>query len=266
MFRPNLVPATPENREALKKWLAPLNSTPSVVGKIDNLPGRYDPREYEASELTRLYYWVRPIQAAMEQKADNIFVLCSGYGHQIPPEEEIMRRQGIESKDEWMLGRGWGPERVAIYDRERQQWRDKARQKLAKENAARKAAGQPPKFIADSHWWYYMTTELNWDIPDDKPQFWKEYARFGYKPEELIDHFDAIYTFNYVPQKLPKPAIHIVKLIASDGSSIDPPGGDGPTFQYNSLKKIPKEFKGRFEHLQGAETVEALLKNNDLDE
>jgi len=263
MFRPQLVPATPENREALRKWLAPLNSTPSVVGRIDNLPGKYNPpRKYEESELSKLYYWMRPLQAAMEQRADNIFILCSGYGHQVPPEEEIMRRRGIESKDEWMESRGWDKEKIAKFDRERQEWLAKARKSLAEENAARKAAGQPPKFVAD--WWYYMRQELKWDVPYDKPVLWMEYARFGYTPEELVDHLDAVYTFNYVPQKLSKPAVHIVKLIASDGSAIDPPGGESQTAFYNYLKRIPKEFGGRFETLQGAETVEDLLKNNDL--
>lgn len=263
MFSPKLVPATPENRVALKKWLAPLNSTPSVVGSIKNLPGRYNPpRQYEESELSRMYYWVRPIQAAMEQKADNIFVLCSGYGHQVPPEAEIMKRRDIESKAEWQESRGWNAERIAKYDRERQEWLAKARQKLAAENAARKAAGQPPKFVAD--WWYYMRHEQKWDVPSDKPDLWREYARFGYTPDELTDHFDAVYTFNYVPQKLSKPSLHIVKLIASDGSSIDPPGGDSQTTFFNYLKRIPKEFSGRFETLQGAGTVEDLLKNNDL--
>ncbi len=265
MFRPSLVPATPENREALKQWIAPLNSTPSVVGKLSNLPGKYTPpREYEESELTRMYYWVRPVQAAMEQKADNIFILCSGYGWQRVPDEELLRRQNIESEAEWQKSRGWDAERIAKFDRDRQQWLAKARQALDKENRARAAAGQPPKFVADSHWWYYMTQELRWDIPDDKPMLWREFAPYGYDPEVLIEHFNAVYTFNYVPQKLSKPAIHVVKLIASDGTSVDPPGGDAQTFQFNSLKRIPKAFGGRFETLQGAETVEDLLKNNNL--
>lgn len=264
MFRPQLVPATPENRAALKKWLAPLNSTPSVVGRIDNLPGKYNPpRKYEESELTRMYYWVRPIQAAMEQKADNIFVLCSGYGWQRVPTKEIMHRHDIESEQEWQKSRGWNAERIAKYDRNRQEWLAKAHQQLAEENRARAAAGQPPKFVAD--WWYYMRQDLKYDVPSDKPELWKEFAPFGYTADELIDHFNAVYRFNYVPQKLPKPAIHIVKLIASDGSVIDPPGGTAETAFYNYLKRIPKAFGGRFETLQGAETVEDMLKNNDLE-
>ena len=265
MFQPKLVPATPENREAVKKWLAPLNSTPSVVGRIDNLPGAYrPPRKYEGSELTQMYYWVRPIQAAMEQRADNIFVLCSGYGWQRVPDDEVMERFDIESKAEWLEAKGWDAERIAKFDRERADWLARARQRLAEENHARQKEGLPPKFIADSHWMYYMREELKWDVPDDQPRLWQLVDYGSYQPEWIIDHFNAVYTFNYVPQKLPKPAIHIVKLIASDGTPIDPPGNDSQAFQYVSLKKIARAFDGRFEHLQGAETMEDLLKNNDL--
>jgi hypothetical protein len=265
MFQPRLVPATPENREAIKKWLAPLNSTPSVVGRIDNLPGAYrPPRTYENTKIDRMYNWVRPVQAAMEQKADNIFVLCSGYSWQRVPDETIMRIFDIESEAEWLESRGWSQERIAKFDRERQEWLAKARQALAKENQARQAKGMPPKFVADTQWMYYMREELRWDVPDDKPRLW-ELVDYGvYKPEWIIEHFERVYEFNYIPEKLSKPAIHIVKLIASDGTPIDPPGDAGRAHYYVSLKKVARAFGGRFEHLQGAKTIEDLLKNNDL--
>ncbi len=263
MFSPKLVPATPDNRDAVKKWIAPLNATPAVVGKIDNLPGQYRPPvEYEDTPIDILYDWVRPVQAAMEQKADNIFVLCSGYGWQWVSDQAIMKRFDIDSKEEWLEGRGWDAERVAKFDRERREWLAKAHQKLAEENEARKAAGQPPKFVQD--WWYYMIEDLRWTVPNDKPYLRQLLSHEIYEPEWIIDHLNRVYEFNYVPSKLKKPAVHIVKLIASDGSPVDPPGGDGPTFRYISLKKIAKAFGGRFEHLQGAETVEDLLKFNDL--
>jgi hypothetical protein len=85
-----------------------------------------------------------------------------------------------------------------------------------------------------------------------------------YKPEWIIEHFERVYEFNYIPEKLSRPAIHIVKLIASDGTPIDPPGGPAQAHLYVSLKKVARAFGGRFEHLQGAGTVEDLLKNNDL--
>ncbi|QHI70757.1 hypothetical protein [Tichowtungia aerotolerans] len=265
MFQPKLIPATPENREAVKKWLAPLNSTPSVVGRIDNLPGAYrPPRQYDDGSLSRLYYWVRPVQAAMEQKADNIFILCSGFGWQPVPDAEIMERFDIDSKEKWMESRGWDADRIATFQRKRAGILASARQKLAEENKARQEKGLPPKFVADGHWMYYMREELKWDVPDDIPKLWQLVNHGSYQPEWIIDYFNAVYTFNYVPQKLPKPAIHIVKLIAADGTPIDPPGNDAQTFQYTSLKKTARAFDGRFEHLQGAATMEDLLKNNDL--
>ena len=262
MFSPKLVPATPDNRESVKKWIAPLNSSPSVVAKLDRLPGEYrEPREYEDSELDRLFAWVRPIQAAMEQRPDNIFLLCSGYGIPRPTEEFLMEKYDIEDKDKWFEAKGWSAERLANYYRDRDERFAKARKVLAEENRARAAAGKPPKIVQD--WWYYTREELKWAW-EDRPHLYELAPNHIVEPDWVIEHFEAVYEFNYVPQKLPKPAIHIVKLIASDGTPVEPPGHEGCAYRLIALKKIPRAFKGRFELLQGAETEEDLLKNNDF--
>ncbi|QHI70756.1 vWA domain-containing protein [Tichowtungia aerotolerans] len=262
MFRSKLVPATPENREAVKQWIAPLNSTPSVVARLNRLPGTYrEPRKYEDSPLYHLFGWVRPIQAAMEQRADNIFVLCSGYGIPRPSKEFLLKKYDVDSEEEWLESRGWGADRVAGYERKRAEILARARQKLAEENRARQAGGQPPKIVQD--WWYYIRNELKWDW-QSMPHLYELAPNNIVEPDWVIEHFEAVCRFNYAPQKLPNPAIHIVKLIAEDGTPIEPPGNEGCAYRFVSLKKIPRAFKGRFELLKGAKTMEDILKNNDL--
>ncbi len=263
MFSPKLVPATPDNREAVKKWIAPLNSSPAVVAKLDQLPGQYrPPYKYEASPLDHPYPFVQAIQAAMEQKPDNIFLLCSGYGIPRPSEPTIMKKNDIDSKEEWLERKGWDAERIQNHVRERREQIARAKQTLAKENEARKAAGQPPKFVQD--WWYYIRHELKWPISPEMPHLYSLVPHGMVPPEWFIEHLEVVYEFNYVPQKLPKPAVHIVKLIASDGTPYELPGGDGSAFRLISLKQVPRAFKGRFELLRGAESMEDILKNNNL--
>ena len=264
MFSPKLVPATPENREAVKKWIEPLNRSPSVVARLDSLPGKYEPPyEYEESgPMQQLLFWMRPVQAAMEQKADNIFVLCSGFLYAFPSTEEILADKGLESEEKWLASQGWGPEKLSQWERDWQNWLNKARKQLADENRERSKQGKPSKVVAD--WRYYMRYELKWPIPDDRPRLYQTYYPTGYPADWVLEHLEAVYEFNYVPAKLKKPAIHFVKLIASDGTPIDPPGTEWPAARFVNLKKIPRAYKGRFELLQGAETEEDLLKNNDL--
>jgi len=255
MFRPNLVPATPGNRKALKTWFAPVNASPAVVGNIKNLSGEYRPsRKYEDSPLEGgrgLDGWFRPTQAAMEQKADNIFILTDGWGHHIMDEEDILRVNGLNSVAEWLESIGWTAERIELHKKEREVYRDKARKALAEENKAREKAGKPKKFI--KNWQNYMGQDLKFNLPDGPPNF---RTRFDgrYAPEHIIEHLDMVYNFNYVPQKLDKPSIHMVKLIASDADKTTDA----------ELKKIPKAFRGKFEILRGAKTMEDLLKYNEI--
>lgn len=269
MFRDKLVPATPENKAAVKEWLAPVNKTDDVVEKIGNMKVQYkEVRQYEDSPLyfdgkSEIQHFVRPIQAAMEQKADNIFVLTGGYGTHHVSTEVVMKRHNIQSEQEWLTAKGWPPERVAENEKEQEELIKKARKRLAEENAAREADGKPKKFISDI--WEYIHEELNWTF--DRPPSIRDYfMKYGYPPEDLIEHLEAVYRYNYIPQQLDRPKIHMVKVISSDGSPVDWPGGERQTFEFNSLKKIPKAFGGRFDLLRGAKTMEDLLRYNDVEE
>ena len=255
MFRPNLVTANPENKKALKKWFDPVNKTPDVVGEINNLSGEYKSlHKYEGSSLEgerALRGWFLPAQAAMEQKADNIFILTDGWGVHIMDVEDVLRVNGLNSVAEWHESVGWNAERIALHKKEKAVLIARAEKRLAKENKEREKEAKPKKFI--SSWHTYMKNELKYNLLDGPPLFMKRFSG-RYTPQQVIDHLDMVYNFNYVPQKLAKPSIHMVKLIASDSSNTTDA----------ELQKIPKAFRGKFEVLRGAKTMENLLKYNDI--
>lgn len=188
----------------------------------------------------------------MEHRADNIFILCSGWGTHFICDENInkMFRVNLDDMQEWLTSKGWPPERVAANKKEREAVEEEARAILAKENAARKEKGLPPRIVARSEWKGYIRDELKLPLPPDVP---RKPVRRRYDADEIIEHLDAVYTYNYKPRKLDRPKIHMVKLIAADDTS----GEDAPL-----LKKVAREFDGRFELLRGANTMEDLLKHN----
>ena len=262
MFRSKLVPANPANRAALKKWIAPLNADANNVDNLDDLPGRYDaPKDYDNDRIKTPYAWIRPVQAAMEQKADNIFVLCSGYGSQKADDDVLLEMYGFESEAEWQLSQGWDAERLANVKRHNDGLIADAKKLVEEKNKELRAAGKPPLII--QNWSAHVASTLGWDWLHSPSLVTKDHP-YGVDGEWIIDYLEGVYEYNYLPDKLKKPAVHVVKLIASDGSGVDDYGGDGDryTFRYTQLKKIPKAFRGEMELLRGADSIDDLLRSN----
>jgi hypothetical protein len=260
MFRPQMVPATPENKAALKAWLVPLNATPDSTGDIKGLGTEYIPVvQYDSVIQTEAMQWLKPAQAAMEQHADNIFILCSGWGdHTISPARKAeLFGLDADQQEAWLTSKGWPPDRVQRSKDKMDELKAKAEKILAEENAARAKKGLPPKIIAGgSVSWSYMFNELKLTQPEMPPDMTYELARHYYEVDEVIGHLDAVYKYNYIPQKLDKPKVHVVELIAADENPSDQ--GDKLIF----LQKIAQSFKGRFMFLRGAKTMELLIKYN----
>lgn len=273
MFRPKPVPATPENREAVTEWYSKVNETPKSVGSLDGMGAGeatfYTPRiKYEDSRIgDNISSWMRPVQAAMEMKADNIFVLCSGWGLHIASDELREKLYGVKFPDhsEWLKKKGWTKEKQAEYDAEWARIKPLAQEAMRKENEARKAKGLPPKIGNDDLKGYAAKMGLklppkpksmSWELPDKK-----------HRPIELTKHLNVVYEYNYKPNKLRKPTVHFVKLIAEDGKAYSTEGSDQSVKKreraYNSLLKMSKEFGGNLELLRGAKRVEDLIKYNE---
>jgi len=258
-FSSKLLPATTENKEALKAWLDPVNSDPKTVGQIENLENYSSDVEYETPIESRARSWVEPVQAAMEQKADNIFILAAGWGGHTRPAEL--------SKEEfaaWLENQGWPPNRVDAYYELEDERSEKAHELLAKENKARARKGLPPRIVAQ-FWRYEKEMESQLPRLPPGPPIYQPKQGWSYSCDEVIEHLNGVYKYNYIPEKLKKPKVHFVQLIAKDAEE---GGGDEVEAERRmNMRRVARAFKGDFEFLRGANTMEDLLKyNRTLDE
>lgn len=261
MFRSEPVPATPENKQAIKDWLAKVNDTPADAGKIDNLGIGYSPSiDYKDSMIKdEAANWLKSIQAAMEQRADTIFVLTSGWGHHLMSEE---RRAEIfeydpDQEEEWLRKQGWPPSRIRERQEKIAELDAKAREILEEENEAREKKGLPPKIIAPGGFWNYRVNELGLEDPPGPPDMMEAVgASYEYTLDQIIKHLEIVAEYNYRPHKLPDPELHIVNLIAADANPSDQ--GDDIT----SMRETAQAFGGDLEFLRGAESMENLIDLN----
>lgn len=239
MFRPQPVPATQANRDALKVWLEPVNRDPHNVGQVS--AGYRPSTVYRSAISGSVRHWLKAVQAAMEQTADNIFVLCAGYGRY-----SVSGPRPAVERDE---------QRMAEYRAKLDALNDRARKMLEAENQAREAKGLPPKIVYD--WNSYVTEELRLVFPDAPPATLAGSAPADRQPEELvIEHMDMVWSTHYTPQELMPPRVHFVYLIAQDSSL------HTGYLDIMALKKTAQFFRGDFEFLRGAKTMQNLLIGN----
>ncbi|HNX53134.1 MAG TPA: hypothetical protein PLD51_02840 [Pontiellaceae bacterium] len=247
MFRPQPVPATQANRDALKAWLAPINSDPHNVGQVAS---KYRSSVQYKSEIGgRARHWLKAVQAAMEQTADNIFVLCAGFGQYSAPSVRADGPPRKVERDENQMAEY--REKVAAVN-------EKARKAFDAENAARAKKGLPPKIVYD--WNDYMTQELRLVMPDPPPATGAENGGSGRTPTEpeklVLDHMDAVVACHYTPQKIMPPRVHFVYLVAADASL------SAGYLDLMALEKTADAFRGEFELLRGAKTMKNLIRYN----
>jgi len=251
-FSPQLLPATTENKEALKAWLDPVNSDPTKIGQIDDMKNYSSDFEYETPIETRARSWLQPTQAAMEQKADNIFILAADWGSHGRPVDQ----SGVA---DWLEERGWPPKRVEEHKKLVDEREEEALKLLEKENKARAKKGLPPRIVAA--FWRYIEEKKSQlpRLPPGPPIYHPE-SGWGYTLEEVLEHLDGVYEYNYIPEKLKKPKIHFVQLLARDAD--EGSGNETEMERRMNMRKVAREFKGDFEFLRGANTMEDLLKYN----
>ena len=247
MFSSTLLPATVENKAALKKWLEPVNSNPKTVGQIENLGNYSPPFEYETEVGSKVQSWLKAAQAAMEQKADNIFILVPGWGRHDRPVDLSLR-------EKWFEEHGWPKERRQRYDDREKERMKKAEALLEKENKARTKKGLPPRIVSSM---YSYKNEVKAQLPPSLPAPPQPDIEYFFNEDEIIDHLESVYKFNYIPTKLKKPKIHFVQLIAADADKI-------LTDDVKKLKEVTREFRGDLDYLRGAKTMEDLIKYNDV--
>ncbi|MCF7849353.1 MAG: hypothetical protein K9M45_10915 [Kiritimatiellales bacterium] len=255
MFKPQMVPATEANRDALKAWFDPINKTPASVGALKKQANYKPNREYDSVYAKEPRDWALGATAAMEQTPDNIFILGSGWNRQeiSQKRQEEMFHPG-KTREQWLKSEGWSMEQAEKADAEYDAQREKAKKMLEVENKARAEKGLPKKFI---HNWFTYMKELDWEIPQQAPR-----PRNHYEYDEVMDHVKAVATFNYKPKDLAPPKIHYVFLVPSNYKVNS--GDEAEVERVQNLKKMTATFKGRFEYLRGAKTMENLLNLNPL--
>ena len=247
LFRPKVVPATPENRDALKKWLEPINSNPHDVGRV---AGEYRPSvDYDSYLGSAVHQWLLAVQAAMELNANTIFVLCGAVGQYTAPRSGGGSSGGtVEPPD---------PEEMAEYRQELAEIQAKAKAVFEKENKARAEKGLPPKIVYN--WNRYITEELRLRLPD-RPRGTvtggsgiSSPAERNKKRLELVqDHIDAVRSVQYVAKNLRDPTLNFVYLIARDARRFA---------EYDdimTLRRVADEYRGEVEMLRGAKTMHNL--------
>ena len=240
MFRPQPVPATQAHRDALKAWLVPINSDPYHVGQVAS---KYrSPYVYHSDIGGAARGWLKAVQAAMEQTADNIFVLCASFGRYSisAPQSSVKRDEG----------------RMEEYRAKLKAVNEKATQAFEAENEARASKGLPPKIIYD--WNHYMIQELHLVLPDSPPAIGAGVSQAADRlPEDLVlDHMDAVWSYNYTPKELAAPRVNFVYLIAADASLSE------GYLDITALRKMADAFRGDFEFLRGAKTMKNLTRYN----
>ena len=245
MFRPQLVPATQANRNALKEWLAPINSDPYNVGKVAS---KYNsPVSYQSYIGSGARYWLKAVQAAMEQTADSIFVLCAGFGRYSAAAPRSEGRTSAAEPD---------PKQMAEYRAKLAEMNEKAQKAFSAENAARAAKGLPPKIVYD--WNNYMTQELHLVRPTPPSSPGGGGGGGGgvtRTPEELVqDHMDAVWSYQYTSRQLAARQVNFVYLIAKDAST------QREYEDITALRHTADAFRGDFEFLRGSKTMRNLLQ------
>jgi hypothetical protein len=246
MFRPQLVPATEANRNALKAWLTPINSDPYNVGKVAS---KYTaPVSYQSNIGSGARFWLKAVQASMEQTADTVFVMCASFGRYSAstPRSSGDRATAVEPD----------PKQMEDYRAKVAAVNAKAQKTFAAENVARAERGLPPKIVYD--WNNYMTQELRLVMPTRPSSPGGGGGGGGgvaMTPEELVqDHLDAVWSYQYTARELPAPRLNFVYLIAKDAST------QREYEDISALRHIADAFRGDFEFLRGSKTMRNLIQ------
>lgn len=218
-FSDHMLPATTANKEALAKWIEPINKDFASVG---NLKNNVNPKILDIDPMRdRIYYWVRAIQIAMEQGCDAIFLMTSRWMHHARYNTDA-EREAYYREIKWT-------------EKDEQVWQDavkKAQEWLANENAERRKRGQPERVV---QWIGTVVAEL--------------YPKVRRKPsasftvDEVMQHIQNMGARIYDKQA-DRPPINIVMFLGSDEKVKGNP-------EVERFQQLARRNRGRFNVLEG---------------
>jgi len=267
LFRQQPVRALPSTVRKAIDWLDPVNRDYHQLGLGRDAVTEAVQPGAEPVRSTDIAHYSKAIQAALEQEAQAIFCITSGWREMrrsLSPEDQKRldearerRRQLIESMDL--------PE--PDYDpRDVERWRkaqQKARDWLAKENAARAERGLPPKVVLD---FGALVRKLSPGAApprriDDRPELPPLAVDIPrpppYTPEDVETHIRNLVQANYGPAKPDHPALHMVLFLGED-ESLDEVGTLADYEEH--FRNLTRRNKGQLKVLRGLAALENVTE------
>lgn len=246
----NLSPANTENRQKLRDWLNPLNEDDDTYG-FKSLASRGTRVEFEpcipiSSNGAGI---LRSIGYAIEQGADSVFALTS---------REVMGKTTRENYDLYRRGKELvSTEKIAWFEKNydidgygRQKWNklvDDAKAKLAEENAARLADGQPIRVIAGGDSEIVISYFGEGSLPSKKAVDSEEYE---YTSDDLLDYMENL--TEKVNESNNSPTRMRFNVIQFTPQTLD---DDKKEVELDKLRDAAGKYKGAFREIQGLEAI-----------
>ncbi|NOU35684.1 MAG: hypothetical protein HOO88_02775 [Kiritimatiellaceae bacterium] len=230
LFRPQPVPATKGNNAALSKWIQAVNQDSSAAGLANEQDNYRRPEPYPTAVGSDSAGWLLSLQAAFEQRPDNVFILTSDWGkHNISPAKQRLLRDFSL----WELLSGGGAASVGGSSilRDDRKLRDdllkRAVETIQKQADSRKNAGLPGEFLHD--------------IP----------AYIEYPADQILDHAEGVYRTQYMPYQLERPRVHVVRLL-SEGSN------SNSDYFMTYMRNLVRRYNGEFEAFSGRQSASSV--------
>lgn len=268
LFQPKLVSAGMENQTKLIKWFASVNVDANKVG-IGHLGAEKRALTSFADSdivvhglMTDAWLWQHNqsayfTQLALEMSADSIFHICSQHNgfhetHRLPNEREQARNQ--KDRDRITQSSQW-KKLMAAHEAEVPIMQKRIDAELAKQNAARKKKGLPPRVLRNTNV-RLAARELGFEWNNPRPHL----SQFGanikssypIKASELKRHFGQVARELYTKKKKRIPSIHILLLLAGDKEL--------STAQEKRVEEFTRTFKGKLRIVKGLNEIKTAAK------
>lgn len=245
----DLLAATPENVEKLKKWIEPINQDVAVAGRIrPNIkPEKFTDTPVGAALADPAYSWgngrMMITQIALEQNVDLVYIITSEWGgfqriRRSPTEEEKAAWERKTSDPQYQRQLKAHLEEVAELDK-------RLEQRKKQIDAQRKQKGLPPRVWPGRA---QLFKEFNIKVQNEHP---------GYEPTYFIEqrdvenYFKAVVDELYRKQNLTEPRINVIIFMAEDAEL------ERETVQ--ELRGFTRFFRnGRYRELKGRAAIESF--------
>ena len=220
LFKPKLSSAGAEVHQELIKWITPINSNASKVG-LEHYPLAKKPtlKALPDEEVHKIlpYGWrgnetAFMTQYALEQNVDAIFFI-TGYHRGF----ETLRR-GMNEREAAAFKRAVAKpdyiKKMAKHKAEVPQMQARVKAELAKINAKRKAAGQPPRVLEQRNGVYSNAHELGLKWTNSPPQH--PPRSFEVENRLVSKYFRNLVDQLYEDNNKPVPSVNVVLFLAGD--------------------------------------------------